>query len=387
MRATSVGSSHTHSTSAYVVVAESDTDLRHTYARLLTHPGRTVEVVAGMAPALDHLDLARVDVLVVTDTAGLEEAARLLDAARHRSPETLRLLLLAPVVPDDRRAALGALAHRVLVRPFQVESLQAEVYALEATSQHVRSVVGSTSEADLQAALLQECLDDGLLFYAAQPIVRAQGGGQTALELLLRSRHARLNNPMAVIEAAERCRRVALLGAALNRLVGVGIAALPPEPLLFVNVHPAQFADPDVVESFRPLVPHAHRVVLEITERARLGEFRDADAALEALTALGFRIAVDDLGSGFNSLAVLAELQPAFIKVDMSIVRGVHLDTRRQRLLQLLASFASATGAEIVAEGVETEDEAAAARACGVHLLQGYLFGKPSPSWFAHAVS
>ncbi len=373
-----------HPRPAYVVVAESDADLRRTYARLLEFPERTVQVCAGLAPALDHLDLARVDVLVVTDSAGLEEAARLLDAARHRSPETLRLLLLAPVVPDDRHAALGALAHRVLVRPFQVESLQAEVHALEATSHHVRNVVGSTSDAEVQAALLQECLDDDLLFYAAQPIVRAHDGGNTALELLLRSRHARLNNPLAVIEAAERCRRVTVLGAALNRLVGVGIAALPPDPLLFVNVHPAQFADPDVVESFRPLAPHAHRIVLEITERARLGEFRNADAALEALTKLGFRIAVDDLGSGFNSLAVLAELQPAFIKVDMSIVRGVHLDTRRQRLLQLLASFASATGAEIVAEGVETEDEAAAARACGVHLLQGYLFGKPSPSWFAN---
>ena len=386
MRAPLVGTPSSHPRPAYVVIAESDADLRHTYARLLASAGRTVEVVVGRAGALDHLDLAPVDVLVATDTAGHEEAARLLDSARHHSPETLRLLLLAPVVPDDRRVALGALAHRVLVRPFQVESLQAEVLALEATSHHVRNVVGSTSDADAQATLLQECFDGDLLFYAAQPIVRAQDGAHTALELLLRSRHPRLNNPMAVIEAAERCSRVPLLGVVLNRLVGVGIADLPPEPLLFVNVHPAQFADPDVVESFRPLVPYAHRVVLEITERARLGEFREADAALAALTELGFRIAVDDLGSGFNSLAVLAELQPAFIKVDMSIVRGVHLDTRRQRLLQLLASFASATGAEIVAEGVETQDEADAARTCGVHLLQGYLFGKPSSSWFARSV-
>jgi EAL domain-containing protein (putative c-di-GMP-specific phosphodiesterase class I) len=125
--------------------------------------------------------------------------------------------------------------------------------------------------------------------------------------------------------------------------------------------------------------------VLEITERARLTEFSGVETALDRLTSMGFRVAVDDLGSGFNSLAVLAELQPAFIKVDMSIVRGVNLDTRRQRLLHLLASFANATGAEVVAEGVETDEEAEAARQCGVHLLQGYLFGKPSPSWFASA--
>ncbi len=374
-----------HVRPAIVVVAEADADLRHTFARILSSQGRTVEVVSGMAPALDHLDLAPVDVLVVTDSAGMEEAARLLETARQRSPETLRLLLMGAHQPVERRMAMGALAHRCLSRPFQVESLQAEVHALEATSHHVRNVVGATSDVDLQSGLLAECLDAELLSYVAQPIVTAHGGAPVALELLLRSRHPVLTNPLAVIEAAERSRRVPQLGAALNRLLGACLASLPAEPLLFVNVHPGQFADPGVVDTFAPLAPQAHRVVLEITERARLTEFGGVETALERLTSMGFRVAVDDLGSGFNSLAVLAELQPAFIKVDMSIVRGVHLDTRRQRLLHLLASFANATGAEVVAEGVETDEEAEAARQCGVHLLQGYLFGKPSPSWFASA--
>jgi hypothetical protein len=87
----------------------------------------------------------------------------------------------------------------------------------------------------------------------------------------------------------------------------------------------------------------------------------------------------------WHIVAVLAQLHPAFIKADMSIVRGAHLESRKQRLLHLLASFASATGAELVAEGVESEAEADAARRCGVHLLQGYLYGKPCVNTYQSA--
>jgi len=119
-------------------------------------------------------------------------------------------------------------------------------------------------------------------------------------------------------------------------------------------------------------------VVLEITERSRLQGIEAWDESVERVTAMGFAIAVDDLGAGYSSLSVLAELQPSFIKVDMSIVRGIDCDPRKQRLVDLLTRFAEATDATLIAEGVEAQDEASALRVCGAHLLQGYLFGKPS---------
>ena len=93
----------------------------------------------------------------------------------------------------------------------------------------------------------------------------------------------------------------------------------------------------------------------------------------------GFRIAIiDDLGSGENSRSVLAELQPAFMPVDMRIVRNLDREERKQRRLELLRRFAQATDSRVVLEGLETEAEAATARRLGVDLLQGYLFGRPS---------
>jgi EAL domain-containing protein (putative c-di-GMP-specific phosphodiesterase class I) len=100
--------------------------------------------------------------------------------------------------------------------------------------------------------------------------------------------------------------------------------------------------------------------------------------AIENLQSAGFAIAVDDLGAGYNSLSILADLQPQIIKIDMSIVRNCDSELRKQRLIDLLAKFSDATGALMVAEGVETEAEAAVLRKCGAHLLQGYLFHKPT---------
>jgi len=92
-----------------------------------------------------------------------------------------------------------------------------------------------------------------------------------------------------------------------------------------------------------------------------------------------FRIAVDDLGSGYNSLSVLAALRPHFMKVDRSIVEQIETDDRKQRLVELLVLFAKATGTQLVIEGIETEEEAGVVMRMGADLLQGFLYGRPSP--------
>ena len=119
-------------------------------------------------------------------------------------------------------------------------------------------------------------------------------------------------------------------------------------------------------------------MVVEITERRRVTEVEGWRDSVAVLTKLGFGIAVDDMGAGYSSLSVLAELSPQFIKIDMSIVRNIHTDDRKQRLMDLLVRFANTTGAKVISEGVETEEEAATLRALGSHWLQGYLFGRPS---------
>ena len=119
-------------------------------------------------------------------------------------------------------------------------------------------------------------------------------------------------------------------------------------------------------------------LVIETTERSNVLEQTDWGDAIEWLSGAGFRIAIDDLRSGDNSLSVLADLQPAFMKVDMSIVRNIDREERKQRLVELLRRFAQAIDSRVVLEGIESEADAATPRRLGVDLLQGYLFGRPS---------
>ena len=230
-----------------------------------------------------------------------------------------------------------------------------------------------------KASSKSPCQKGGHLRLALQPIVSGKDTSIEAFECLLRSTHSVLDGPLSVIRAAERHQMLPELGQAVSRYAAGWMERIPGNIKLFMNLHPDELADPNgMCESLQPLQPWAERVVLEITERSRLQGIEAWDESVDRVTKMGFSIAVDDLGAGYSSLSVLAELQPSFIKVDMSIVRGIDCDPRKQRLVDLLCRFADATSATLIAEGVETDDEASALRDCGAHLLQGYLFGKPS---------
>ncbi len=366
---------------AHIVLADGNEAMRRSVYRVLTQAGHVVDAVATSAEAMDRIASRRVDVLLASDELGVAEVIELLSRARESAPGGMRVLVAAASNKEADRALSAGLAHRVLRRPFQVEQLEAEIRHLEETVAHVRQAVGHATDSASHSRLFQECVDGDLLSLALQPIVRAGTRRLFAAELLLRSRHARLDGPQSVLDAVERCDRVQHLGAMVNSMAAGWLQRVPPSLTLFVNTHPAQFGSAEGVSGFAPLEPWADRVVLEITERAPLSDFLGAEDAIQELGRRGFRIAVDDIGSGYNSLSVLAELAPAFIKADMSIVRNADREPRKQRLLQLLASFASATGAELIAEGVETAAEEETAYQCGAHYLQGYHLGRPTPEW------
>ena len=89
--------------------------------------------------------------------------------------------------------------------------------------------------------------------------------------------------------------------------------------LLFINLHAMELDDDSLISAAAPLSRHAARVVLEVTERAPLEKIRDVTARVAQLRALGYRIAVDDLGAGYAGLTSFAHLEPEVVKVDMSL--------------------------------------------------------------------
>jgi EAL domain-containing protein (putative c-di-GMP-specific phosphodiesterase class I) len=151
------------------------------------------------------------------------------------------------------------------------------------------------------------------------------------------------------------------------------------DPLtMFVNLHPADLEDADLVDASAPLTAVASRVVLEVTERASIVSTDRLTRRLARLRELGFRLAVDDIGAGYSGLQSFTDLQPEFVKIDMALVRNVHQSALKQRTIAALCSLCHEIGCAVVGEGVETQDERATLVNLGCDLIQGYLIARPS---------
>ncbi len=218
----------------------------------------------------------------------------------------------------------------------------------------------------------------GTMWMAFQPIVVAANRQRFGYEALMRSRDPQLPHVGALLDAAERLERTALLGRAVRAQVASTFAAAPVERgLVFVNLHLRDLFDPTLSSPFAPLTRLARRVVLEITERTSLdGVDRLGDRVAE-LREIGYGIAVDDLGGGFNRMNHLTPLDTDFVKLDMSLVRDVDSHPVKQRLVSSVIGVCKDSGVRVIGEGVETGAEARTLAELGCDYLQGYLIAKP----------
>jgi EAL domain-containing protein (putative c-di-GMP-specific phosphodiesterase class I) len=152
---------------------------------------------------------------------------------------------------------------------------------------------------------------------------------------------------------------------------------LPGNTYLAVNLHPLDLADPDLIDPLAPLSRVARRVVLEITEHASLDRLDDLELRIRVLRALGFRIAIDDVGAGYAGLDAVTRIVPDVLKVDRSIVHEVHLSSTKEKVIQSLARLCAELGVLMVVEGVEKQAERDVVRRLGCDMMQGYLFARP----------
>ena len=176
-----------------------------------------------------------------------------------------------------------------------------------------------------------------------------------------------------VLSLERLCRKKALEAA----------ASMPEGRLMFINIEPDAVTDPELREimtttllSCSGITPE--RIVLEITERTAITDFVTFRATLEYLRALGFGIAIDDAGAGYGSLQCLAETCPEWLKVDISLVRGIDSDETRTQLVASLVQFAEKMNVRLIAEGIETVEELRALKNLGVRYGQGFLFARPT---------
>ncbi|MGQ0433189.1 MAG: sensor domain-containing phosphodiesterase [Microthrixaceae bacterium] len=251
--------------------------------------------------------------------------------------------------------------------------------AVDATGRYMMNVLNPDTVTRIDAHLrVQQILDDPeQLSLQFQPIVDLFTGKIVAVEALARFNIMPVRPPDMWFADAHlaglgvELEMVAIIRAlAHQRMIPDGIA-------LTINAGPETVVSPQLGQALLDIP--ARRVVLELTEHTAFDDHPGLPAALMALRKAGIRLAVDDAGSGYSSLTHILKLAPDYIKLDRELICGIDLDPVRRALVTSLVTFAADTGAEILAEGVETKDELDAVRRLGVRYAQGYYLGRPAP--------
>lgn len=378
-----------HEPAARVFVVDDEPGVRRVFSRVLSRAGFQVSEAGDGAEALSVLDRERFDVILSDISMPGLSGVALLEAVRQRDLTTQVVFATGnPSLETAMRAVeLGAV--RYLTKPVEhsvlVEVVHEAVrlHRLARLKQEAMALVGSRHPLALDRIGLRAALDrvlaDPMLHF--QPVVRCSTRSVWGYEALLRPREAALSTPTAVLEAAEQLGLLRTLGRQIRATAAVAARRLPGDARLLVNLHPAELADPELTDPSAPLSAQARRVILEVTERAALSDSREVERAAATLSALGFGVAVDDLGAGYAGLVSFLQLRPSVAKLDMELVRSVDLDVRRRLVIQAIVKLCRELSVDVIVEGVETRGERDALLQLGCDLMQGYFFALPTPEF------
>lgn len=226
-------------------------------------------------------------------------------------------------------------------------------------------------------------LGEGRLHAVFQPIAVTADLAIAGYEGLIRGpAGTALASPAALFACAHARGRRRELEHACLRVVWPRFRALGLPGKLFLNVGAGMLSTPGAGRELAYLLADIgaapSRVVLEVTEDQAVADYGQLRRAAGDLAALGYELAIDDLGAGFASLRLWLELQPACVKLDHAFVRGVDADPLRRSFLDLVQQLARRAGARLIAEGVETAGELEVLRALGIDHAQGYFIARPS---------
>ncbi|WP_426160258.1 bifunctional diguanylate cyclase/phosphodiesterase [Pseudomonas sp. TSRC2-2] len=245
-----------------------------------------------------------------------------------------------------------------------------------------------------QLSALSSILTQSGLHSLFQPIICLSERRILGYEALTRGpSNSPLHSPIALFAVARQAGRLSELEIACRQSACRRFNEQQLPGKLFLNVSPESLLESAhqpgrTLQLLQDLGIAPSQVVIELTEQTPIDDFQLLQNALHHYRAMGFSIALDDLGAGYSSLRLWSELRPDYVKIDRHFIDGIHQDALKREFVGSILQIAKASRAQVIAEGIELPEELAVLTEMGVDLVQGYLLGRPQehPSRDARAL-
>ncbi|GAB6037082.1 bifunctional diguanylate cyclase/phosphodiesterase [Fundidesulfovibrio butyratiphilus] len=325
---------------------------------------------------VDRLDADKFAVLVGGSVMSQE--------ALQHTAALMRLALQARIKPKALSLTGQPLDVSVGASPLPAGTDLSPEHALYAALDSAQRMARGLMDSSV-ATLLREyhtIVDSGSVRSVYQPIVDLRSGKVFAWEALARGpKGSNFETPAMLFGFAEENNLIFSLEQACRQAAVRGFGG-PGGNRLFLNVHPRTLVDPaftpgETGKLLKQYGMEPHDVVLEITERHSTQDFSLFHRTLEHYRGEGFKVAVDDVGTGYSGLWSIAEIRPDFMKLDMSLIRGIDHNPVKRALIETFLTFSEKVGAAVITEGVETETELSTLASMGVHYGQGFYLACP----------
>jgi diguanylate cyclase (GGDEF)-like protein len=231
---------------------------------------------------------------------------------------------------------------------------------------------------------LRKIISSNNLRTVFQPIVSLQTGEVIGYEALTRGpKESKYINPEILFEEAKTHELLWDLEILCRSNAIRTFSSHNSDKLLFVNVDPAVLNDEHFIKGFTKEILIEHKInplslIFEITEKTSIDNYKNFNKVINYYKSQGYKIAIDDVGTGYSGLSTIAKTRPNYIKMDMSLITNVTRDNFKKAIIKSFVEFSNSTNTKIIAEGIEDINDLHTLIEIGVHYGQGYLINRPN---------
>jgi EAL domain-containing protein (putative c-di-GMP-specific phosphodiesterase class I) len=362
-----------------VLVVDDDGSFAITCARMLDASGYAVRVANDGQSAIALAAKEHFDAVVTDINLPDQNGMQVLQGVRKSDPDMPIILVSGQPDLEIARAALEWDAVNYLAKPVSAAQLERELgRAMHRRRTTARMHIVEDQEKDQEDTSQRFTRAMRGLWIAFQPVISWSRKSIVGYQAIMQSTEPSFPTPAALLSAARELSQLGVLGQCVRERIAALMSGGYASETMFVELQPAELFDDDLYDPGAPLAPFADQICFEISQSPTQKQVPEFRAHMQRLRALGYRIAVGDIGAADTGLGSLALVEPDGVKLDMSLFRNTESLRVKRTLIRALVRLCEDLESSLIATGVDSEDERTIFTGFGGDLMQGLRFAEPA---------